>query len=114
MYDRIRRWLRDGISARGRAALESFACHARVLLIEDQQLDTRGIARPSGRYQVRRDISFEVIRVDAVELDQGEQRVLEALVDWIVASSSDEQSPDPVSDRRLKRLARRDRVGLGG
>jgi hypothetical protein len=85
-YDRVRRWLRDGVSPEMRAALEDSARHARLLLIDDEGLDTRGIGEAYGHYEVRRDIAFGMIRVDAVELDAGEQRVLDALVDWIVES----------------------------
>jgi hypothetical protein len=40
-----------------------------------------------------------MIRVDAVELDEGEERVLELLVDWIGSPAASPETTDP--DRQV-------------
>ncbi|HEX4520172.1 MAG TPA: hypothetical protein VH063_11390 [Gaiellaceae bacterium] len=84
LYDTVRRLLRDGMGAEVHEALESSAEHARVLLIEDKQLETRGMAEDPAGYAVVDDLTFTMIRVDAVELDEAEERVLGLVVEWLV------------------------------
>jgi hypothetical protein len=54
-----------------------------------------------------------MIRVDAIELDAGEQRVLEALVDWIVEATGGDRSAETLT-AYPEGLPRRDRAVLGG
>jgi hypothetical protein len=104
LYDTVRRLLRDGMGSDVQSALERSSGHARVLLIDDSDLETRGIADEPGAYEVVRDISFGLLRVDAVELDEGEERVLELLVDWLAG-------PESLDSNRSRG---RDRAALGG
>ena len=107
-YDRVRWWLRDELSPEGREAATIAARHARVLLVDDRELGTKGIADDeSAAYEVRRDLSFGMIRVDAVELTPGEEHVLELLVEWLAR-------PGAVSPEEPERAPSGDRAALGG
>jgi hypothetical protein len=89
LYDRVRSALRDRANPSVRASLDAASRRAKVLLIHDEQLERRDVARADGGFDVRDDIDFGTLRFDSGELNAGEERVLDTLVSWIAGSFAD-------------------------
>lgn len=98
LYDRVRSLLRDNPSPFIRDSLASSSRTARVLLIHDERHEMRNIANLPGQHQIRKDIPFGAIRIDGGELTEGEERVLDVAVDWLVAASAGDRRPEPVAE----------------
>jgi hypothetical protein len=94
LFDRVRNALPDRMPASVPSLVAVAARTSRVLLVPDANDDTLGLDELTGLCEVRRDIDFGTLRIDAVELPPGEELVLEALVDWIDASFPAAVSPD--------------------
>jgi hypothetical protein len=81
-YDAVRSLLRDPTNPQVAELLASERS-ARVLLVHDRLRETRDLVGLPGTYDVRRDISFGTIRADSSELTEGEERVLDVVVEWL-------------------------------
>ncbi|HEY4348121.1 MAG TPA: CocE/NonD family hydrolase [Gaiellaceae bacterium] len=92
-YDRLRVALRDNASSDVEASLARSTPGARILLIHDEFAETRNLAPPPGRVEIRRDIAFGAIRIDGVDLSSGEEEVLAVVVDWLAAALSGNEVP---------------------